>query len=174
MSRFDALRARLRLVIAPRAAEWRADEEMRFHIEMEAERLVREEHLDPTEAERRARATFGGVTQQKEALRPTRWIDSAGADIRFAFRFFARKPLSSITIVLVLALGIAGYGGVFGLIQSASMRPPPGVPDGVPLVRVRAMARQRDQPSWHPTRFSYPALRELSALRPIFSAAPAG
>ena len=76
MSRFDALRARLRLIVAPRAAESRADEEIRFHLEMETERLVRDERLDPAEAERRARATFGGVTQHKETLRPARWIDS--------------------------------------------------------------------------------------------------
>jgi predicted permease len=173
MSRFDALRARLRLILAPRAAESRADEEIRFHIEMETERLVREEHLDPAEAERRARATFGGVTQHKETLRHAHWFDSVSADVRFAFRFFARKPLSSITIVLVLALGIAGYAAVFGLIQSATVRPPLGVPDSVPLVRVRALVRERDQPSWHSTRFSYPALREMSALRTIFSAATA-
>ena len=173
MSRFDALRARLRLIVAPRAAESRADEEIRFHLEMETERLVRDERLDPAEAERRARATFGGVTQHKEALRPARWIDSVAADIRFAFRFFARKPLSSVTIVLVLALGIAGYAAVFGLLQSATMRPPPGVPDSVPLVRLRGMVRQKEQPSWSPMRFSYPELREMSELRTIFSAATA-
>jgi predicted permease len=173
MSRLDAFRARLRLIVAPRAAESRADEEIRFHLEIEAERLVREEHLDRAEAERRARATFGGVTQHKETLRHTRWFDSVSADVRFAFRFFARKPLSSITIVLVLALGIAGYAAVFGLIESATVRPPPGVPDSVPLVRLRGMVRQHDQPRWSPMRFSYPALREMSELRTIFSAATA-
>jgi predicted permease len=173
MSRFDALRARLRLIVALRAAESRADEEIRFHLEMETERLVRDDGLDPAEAARRARATFGGVTQHRETLRPARWIDSVTADIRFAFRLFARKPLSSVTIVLVLALGIAGYAAVFGLLQSATLRPPPGVPDSVPLVRLRGMARQWDQPSWSPMRFSYPALREMSELRTIFSAATA-
>ena len=36
-------RARLRLMFAPRAAEARMSEEMRFHVEMEAEKLVREQ-----------------------------------------------------------------------------------------------------------------------------------
>ena len=173
MSRFDALRARMRLIIAPRAAESRADEEIRFHLEMETERLVRDERLDPAEAERRARAAFGGVAQHKETLRPARWFDSVAADVRFAFRFFARKPLSSVTIVLVLALGIAGYAAVFGLMQSATVRPPPGVPDSVPLVRLRGMVRQKEQPSWSLMRFSYPELRDMTGLRTIFSAVTA-
>ena len=43
-------RARLRLLFAPRAAEARMSEEMRFHVEMEAKKLVRERGLDPQEA----------------------------------------------------------------------------------------------------------------------------
>ena len=37
------------------------DEEMRFHLRMEAERLQRERGLDPAEAHRQAAAAFGGV-----------------------------------------------------------------------------------------------------------------
>jgi predicted permease len=102
--------------------------------------------------------------------RGRRWIDSVGADVRFALRFFGRKPLSSATIVLVLAFGIAGYAVLFGLLQSATMRTPPGVPDDVPLVLVRALVREKTQPAWSPLRFSYPALREMSDLHAIFSA----
>jgi len=37
------------------------DAEMRFHIEMEAERLVREQGCDPRDAPRRAAVAFGGL-----------------------------------------------------------------------------------------------------------------
>ena len=57
MTWFHAARARLRL-LAPRAAEARINDEIRFHIEMETQRLVREQQLDPDEARRRALATF--------------------------------------------------------------------------------------------------------------------
>src|SRR6185436_13893646 len=57
MTWFHAARARLRL-LAPRATEARIDDELRFHIEMETQRLVREQRLDPDEARRRALATF--------------------------------------------------------------------------------------------------------------------
>jgi hypothetical protein len=36
-------------------------EEMRFHVEQEAERLMRERRLDRREAWRQARVAFGGV-----------------------------------------------------------------------------------------------------------------
>jgi putative ABC transport system permease protein len=71
MTWFHAARARLRL-LHRRAAESRIDDEIRFHIEMETERLVREQKLDRDEARRRALATFGGVQQHRETLREGR------------------------------------------------------------------------------------------------------
>lgn len=103
-------------------------------------------------------------------VRTTGWLESVGADIRFALKLFARKPLSSTTIVLVLAIGIAGSATVYGALQSAIMRPPPGVPSDVPLVLLRRMSRAKEQPSWSRARFSYPTVREMSALRSVFSA----
>lgn len=60
MSWFQATGARLRLLFARRAAESRMDEEIRFHVEMETDRLVREEGLESREARRRALVAFGG------------------------------------------------------------------------------------------------------------------
>ena len=47
------------------------EEEMRFHIDMEAERLVRERGLSPREARRQAHVAFGGVEKFKEEGRDT-------------------------------------------------------------------------------------------------------
>ena len=74
MSWLAAARARLHPLFAPRAAEARSNEEMEFHIQMETERLVREARLSPEEAHRRTLATFGGLTQQREALRDGRGL----------------------------------------------------------------------------------------------------
>ena len=54
------------------------DDEMRFHVEMEAERLVREGGVSPREARRLALVAFGGIERFKEAARDTRglrWLD---------------------------------------------------------------------------------------------------
>ncbi|HEX8361406.1 MAG TPA: permease prefix domain 1-containing protein, partial [Longimicrobium sp.] len=61
----DAGRVRLALLFRRREAESRMDEEFRFHLEMETERLAREEGLDPVEARRRAHVAFGGVERHK-------------------------------------------------------------------------------------------------------------
>ncbi len=60
MSWLKGAAARLRSLARPGGSEARMDEEFRFHLEMETERLVRE-GLDPREARRRAVLAFGGV-----------------------------------------------------------------------------------------------------------------
>ena len=169
---FDRIRFRLRALVRSSALEREMQEEMQTHLDRRVEILVAG-GMRREIARLAARREFGNVGVHQENARDARgvrWVDSIAADVRFAFRFFARKPLSSATIVLVLALGIGGYAVVFGLLQSATLRPPPGLSDDVPLALVRAKMREKDQRPWSRTRFSYPALREMAALRPIFSA----
>src|SRR4051812_1301848 len=100
MSILSAARTRLQLLFAGRAAESRIDEEIRFHIEMETERLVREEKLSFDEARRRALVTFGGVTQHTEALREGRGLASLGGmslDMKLGARMLVKYP--GLTIV---------------------------------------------------------------------------
>ena len=61
MRLYHAARTRLRLLLARRAAEMRMHEEFVFHLDMEAERLVREVGLAPEAARREARLAFGYV-----------------------------------------------------------------------------------------------------------------
>jgi hypothetical protein len=155
---FSRLQYWFRAIVRRAALEREMRDEMQLHLERQTDLLVTR-GMTRADAGISARREFGNIGVHQEDARDARgvrWVESIGADVRFAFRFFARKPLSSATIVLVLALGIAGYAAVFGLLQSATMRPPPGVPDDVPLVVLRGMVRQKDRPSWSPTRFSYP------------------
>src|SRR5689334_18134510 len=107
MKRFyDAARARLSLL--GKDAEARMDDELAFHVEMEADRLVRAEGLSPSEAHRRARATLGGVTQHKETLRQGRglaWLGSLSLDARLALRMLRKTP--GLTAVAVLGMSVA-------------------------------------------------------------------
>ncbi len=92
MKWFDALRTRLRLIVGGRTADLRADKELMFHIDMEAERLVRDKGLAPEEARRRAMAAFGGVDKHKEALRDgrgTAWLTGLSLDLKLGVRTVA-------------------------------------------------------------------------------------
>jgi predicted permease len=103
----DAVRARISLVVR-RTAEARMDEELAFHIDMEAERIAREQNVPAEEARRLARAAFGGVTQHREALRAGRglaWLDTLSLDARLAARMLRKTP--GLTAVAVLGMSIA-------------------------------------------------------------------
>src|SRR5688572_32286138 len=69
------------------------DEEMRFHIDMEDERLVQEQGLDRQEARRRAHVAFGGVEKYKEEgrdTRPLQWLDAMSLDARLGIRMLVK------------------------------------------------------------------------------------
>jgi predicted permease len=137
MTWFHAARARLRL-LAPRAAESRIDDEIRFHIEMETERLVRERKLDQGEARRRALATFGGVQQHREALREgrgTAWLSGLSLDLKLGFRMLVKYPGLTLVGGIAMAFGI-WFGAVafhmFGLVTSTKLP----LPDGDRIVKI--------------------------------------
>jgi len=136
MTWFDAARARLRLLLP--TAETRIDEEISFHIEMETERLMREEGLDHAEATRRARVLFGGVQQHREELREgrgTAWLSGLSLDLKLGARMLAKYPGLTVIGGLAMAFGI-WFGAVtfhmFGMITTAALP----LPDGDRIVRI--------------------------------------
>ncbi|HEX7051175.1 MAG TPA: ABC transporter permease [Longimicrobiales bacterium] len=124
----EAIRARLRLLFARGAAEARMDEEFRFHIEMETERLVREAGLDPAEARRRALVAFGGVERHRAAMRDgrgLRWLAELWQDARLTFRWLRRSPLFASSAVVTIALGIGVTTALFSVTNAFLLRPLP-------------------------------------------------
>ena len=165
------LALRLRAVFRRRALDREMREEMAAHLTRATERLMTR-GLSFEAAQLEARREFGNVgVLQEEArdARGARWIESLVGDVRFALRHFARRPLGTVTIVLILALGIGGHAAVFSVVQAYSTRPAPGVPRDDALVRLRAKERGPDDGRWFMRPFSYPELRDLSAMKEVFS-----
>jgi hypothetical protein len=98
------------------------------------------------------------------------WLDSIMADVRFALRYFARKPLSSATIVLVLALGIGGISFQLSMLLSLTTRPPAGLSEDLPLVRLRGTYRAKDAPNWKNRTLWYSEVREIADVPNTFDA----
>ena len=139
MSWFSAARARLHLVFAPRAAESRTNEEMRFHLEMETNRLVREERLSPDEARRRALATFGGVTRHREELRDGRGLATLSGlslDFKLGVRMLVKYPGLTIVGGLAMAFGI-WVGTISFVMVSMFLTPTLPLPGGDRIVLLR-------------------------------------
>ena len=132
MRLFHAARTRLRLLLARRDAEARMNEEMRFHLDMEAERLRREEGLAPQEARRRAVIAFGIAEQHKDEMRDGRglaWLGGLALDLKLGIRMLLKYPGLTVVGGLAMAFGI-WFGAVtfhmIGLVTGTKLPLPGG------------------------------------------------
>ena len=161
-----------RAVLRRSAVEREMHDEMQLHLERRTQQLIAGGKT-PDEAVAAARREFGNVAfiqEQGREARGTQTLESFVADVRFALRHFARKPLSAAAIVFTLAIGIGGHAFEVSLLRGFMNRPAPGIPRALELVRLRGMWRPADSPDWWPRGFSYPELRRMSELRGVFSA----
>jgi len=118
---------RLRVLLDPRGAWREMDEEMRLHLELEVEELVRG-GMDPTEARRQAGIRFGGVERFKEEGRDARGLrplEDMARDLRHAVRGLKRAPGFSLVVVLTLALGIGANTALFSVLRGVLFSPLP-------------------------------------------------
>jgi ABC-type antimicrobial peptide transport system permease subunit len=100
------------------------DEEIKAHIQLEADQLVKE-GMNPREAEAAARRAFGNVTSSRERFYESgRWVslDHLKVDIRYALRRIRKSPVWSATVILSLALGIGFNTAIFSLTDQALLR----------------------------------------------------
>lgn len=91
-------------------------DEMRFHVEMETERLIREQGLSHQEAWRQAHIRFGGVEKYREAgrdVRTFRWIDALLLDSRFGLRMLIKHRGLSLVGAFAMAVAIAVGASMF-------------------------------------------------------------
>ena len=122
-----------------RLARWRRRDEdlvdeIASHLAMAAQdRVARGEAPDAARAA--ARREFGNVTRVREQTRLSwrgAWLDRLGsvlADVRYGARLLRGSPAFSLTVILVLGLGISANMVTFGLMTALTVRPLAGVAD---------------------------------------------
>ncbi|MGE3276045.1 MAG: ABC transporter permease [Vicinamibacterales bacterium] len=118
--------ARWRVPWLRRGFEADMDEEMRFHVEMEADRLVRLHGLDRGEARRQALVHFGGVEKYKLEGRQARgfyWLDNLSLDARLGLRMLVKHRwltlVGGLAMAVAIAIGATAYACLDLLIDPA-------------------------------------------------------
>ncbi|HUQ90838.1 MAG TPA: ABC transporter permease [Bryobacteraceae bacterium] len=120
------------------------DAELRFHLEMEAERNLTS-GMEPREARRAANRDFGGIEQYKEECRDQRrasWVHSVWQDIRYGVRILGKAPGFTALAVLSLASGIGATTAMFSVTNAVFLRPLP-YKDADRIVRLWEVAQDR-------------------------------
>jgi predicted permease len=140
---------RLRFLFDRERFESDLDEEMRFHLDMKAQR---------TGDRRAVRKQFGNIGILKEVSREM-WgwtsFERLWQDLRYAVRQLAAKPAFTAVAALSLALGIGANTAIFGMIDHVMLRMLP-VRDPQQLLVVRRT-------------LSYPRFEDLRRQNEVFS-----
>jgi putative ABC transport system permease protein len=149
VSAFGGFRRKAAVLLRRERFDSDLDEEIRAHLEMQAEEY-RSNGMAAPEALASARRTFGNpvlAAEQSRELWSSGTLETLARDVRYAFRVERRNPVLAAVVVLVLALGIGGATTVFSLINALLLNPFPYPHAG----RLVAIQSRRNHGTFHAT-----------------------
>lgn len=137
------------------------DDELRFHLEATAERLVAE-GMSPESARREAARRLGNAASLRERSRDVKllpWLDAVMRDIGFGLRMLRKDRGVTTSVVASLGLAMGACAAAFMLVDALILRPL-GVPEPERLVYLALPPDTPTSPDGEPRRegqsFSYP------------------
>jgi predicted permease len=130
-------------------------DEVGSYVDLATQRKIRE-GLGETDARRAALVDLGGTEQVKELVRDARaghFIETRLQDVRFAFRTLRKAPVFSLTVALVLALGIGSTTLMFAIVNSVLLEGP-RFPEASRLVTLWQRIPQEPRVAFSPKEFA--------------------
>jgi predicted permease len=134
------------------------DEEIRFHLEQDTDKLMRR-GLSREEATRQARLRLGGPEQVREQARAEQgWRpgEELASDVRFSLRTLGHHPGFTAVAVFSLAVGIGVNAVAFSMLQATWLRTVPGVVGADRVVEVLVSTPGGSMAEW-----AYPDFADL-------------
>ena len=134
------------------------DEELRLHLDLEAEQHLAA-GMTPEDAVRRAHVRLGNRPRIREEVRAVWrwvWLEELGRDMRIGVRTLLRRPGFAVSVILTLAVGIGANVAVFSVVHAVLIRPfayPAHEPDRVLLMAEQSLQGAR-------VSVSYPTFRD--------------
>ncbi|MEO5740434.1 MAG: ABC transporter permease [Vicinamibacterales bacterium] len=149
---FAYLRSFVKGLRRPSQLDADMNDEMRFHIEMEARRL-QQQGLDRMEAHRRAAVAFGGVEKYRGAGRDVlglTWARGMSTDFKLGTRMLRKYP--GLTTVALFALSLAiGAGSAYFEFINDLMHGELPFPDAARIVGIQLWDQERSTPEHRQT-----------------------
>jgi len=153
-------------------------EEIRAHVELEAEEL-RRDGLSADEARWKARRKFGNLRAAEERFYMQGrwvWLDRVLRDLRLGLRSLLDSPGFTLTAILTLALGMGANTAVFSVMNSILLRSLP-VADADRVVYLRTSNPPRGTGTIDSNQtFSYPVYdalrRQTGAMSAVMAYVP--
>src|SRR5688500_18630629 len=118
------LQLRARALFRPHRVEQELNEELAFHIERETNKLI-EDGMSPAAARSRAQARLASTALAADQCRDERGtaiIDNTISDVQYALRTVVKAPLTAITIVVTVAIGLGMVAVLFTVLNTLVFR----------------------------------------------------
>src|SRR5215217_7934526 len=169
MKWLNTLLARVRALLHRDVVLQDIDEELRSHIEMEAE-ANRELGMAPEEARLSAAKSFGNVGSIRDLAYEVRgggFMETVWQDLRYSGRMLLKHPGFTLIALLTLSLGIGANTAIFSIVNAVLLRPfPYHAPEQLVMVG-ESVSNNRN------SSVSYPNFADWRDERKVFDSASA-